>query len=121
MVDDGPAQRNLDVYDTKNGLWNPDLGELECAQGWELAGRTLMRCCVGAGVRLDFGQAPFDEITTECPLTLRLASCDSGACASTSDRGWGSRPMRPTCVIESCQHPDGAATQPVIRTSNVRW
>lgn len=36
MVDDDPASRNLDVYDTKNGLWNPDLGELECPNGWEL-------------------------------------------------------------------------------------
>ncbi len=29
-----PAQLNLDVYDTKQGVWNPDHGELELPNGW---------------------------------------------------------------------------------------
>ena len=36
MVAQGdPASDNLDVYDTKAGWWNPDLGELVVPDGWE--------------------------------------------------------------------------------------
>ena len=30
-----PASKNLDVYDTTAGWWNPDLGELVVPDGWE--------------------------------------------------------------------------------------
>jgi hypothetical protein len=36
MVAQGdPASANLDVYDTKAGWWNPDLGDLVVPDGWE--------------------------------------------------------------------------------------
>lgn len=36
LVDaDDQARLHLEVYDTKNGLWNPDLGELTEPDGWE--------------------------------------------------------------------------------------
>jgi hypothetical protein len=34
-VEDDPAKAHLDVYDTKDGLWNPELGELELPEGWD--------------------------------------------------------------------------------------
>lgn len=35
VADEDPARLNLDVYDTKAGLWNPDHGDLELPAGWE--------------------------------------------------------------------------------------
>jgi hypothetical protein len=34
MVDDDPAGLHLEVYDTKAGLWHPELGDLEQPAGW---------------------------------------------------------------------------------------
>ena len=36
MVDQDPAGLHLEVYDTKSGLWHPDLGDLVQPAGWEL-------------------------------------------------------------------------------------
>lgn len=35
-VDDDLLAEHLDVYDTKTGPWNPDHGEVEIPDGWEL-------------------------------------------------------------------------------------
>lgn len=35
VAQEDPASENLDVYDTKAGWWNPDLGELDVPDGWE--------------------------------------------------------------------------------------
>jgi len=35
VADSDPDRLNLDVYDTKNGLWCPEHGDLELPQGWE--------------------------------------------------------------------------------------
>ena len=35
MADAGLERLNLDVYDTRDGLWNPELGELQLPDGWE--------------------------------------------------------------------------------------
>ncbi len=35
MGADDPAELNLDVYDTRDGLWNPEHGALEIPDGWE--------------------------------------------------------------------------------------
>ncbi|MFN3255409.1 MAG: DUF2293 domain-containing protein [Ilumatobacter sp.] len=35
VAQEDPASENLDVYDTKAGWWNPDLGELVVPDGWE--------------------------------------------------------------------------------------
>jgi hypothetical protein len=32
---ENPASENLDVYDTRAGWWNPDLGDLVVPDGWE--------------------------------------------------------------------------------------
>ena len=36
MTDPELLAEHLDVYDTRDGLWNPDHGELELPDGWEL-------------------------------------------------------------------------------------
>lgn len=36
MVDEDPAGLHLEVYDTKSGLWHPELGDLDRPDGWEL-------------------------------------------------------------------------------------
>ncbi|MDP2292173.1 MAG: DUF2293 domain-containing protein [Actinomycetota bacterium] len=36
MVDDDPTGLHLEVYDTKSGLWHPELGDLVQPDGWEL-------------------------------------------------------------------------------------
>jgi len=35
VAQEDPASANLDVYDTKAGWWNPDLGDLVVPAGWE--------------------------------------------------------------------------------------
>jgi len=35
VAQEDPASENLDVYDTKAGWWNPDLGDLVVPDGWE--------------------------------------------------------------------------------------
>ncbi len=36
MVDDvDPGDQQLEVYDTKTGLWHPELGDLTAPDGWE--------------------------------------------------------------------------------------
>lgn len=36
VVGDDLLAEHLDVYDTKTGLWNPDHGDVEIPEGWEL-------------------------------------------------------------------------------------
>ena len=36
MVDEDPTRLHLEVYDTKSGLWHPELGDLVQPDGWEL-------------------------------------------------------------------------------------
>jgi hypothetical protein len=51
---------SLDVYESKQGLWNPEHGELELPAGWEFlpSGDTFVTKQVkAAGVRLDTGVA----------------------------------------------------------------
>ena len=36
MVDEDPARLHLEVYDTKSGLWHPELGDLDQPDGWDL-------------------------------------------------------------------------------------
>lgn len=35
MVDQDPSELNLDVYDTKEGLWTPEIGALGQPEGWD--------------------------------------------------------------------------------------
>lgn len=35
VAPEDPASENLDVYDTKAGWWNPDVGDLVVPDGWE--------------------------------------------------------------------------------------
>jgi hypothetical protein len=52
MVDEDPTELHLEVYDTKSGLWHPELGDLEQPDGWDLlpAGDAfLTRRVKGAG------------------------------------------------------------------------
>ena len=52
MVDDDPTGLHLEVYDTKSGLWHPELGDLVQPDGWDLlpAGDAfLTRQVKGAG------------------------------------------------------------------------
>lgn len=34
-MEDDPTKAHLDVYDTREGLWNPEVGELELPEGWD--------------------------------------------------------------------------------------
>jgi hypothetical protein len=36
VADEDPARQQLEVYDTKTGLWHPELGDLTRPDGWEL-------------------------------------------------------------------------------------
>lgn len=36
MVDEDPARLHLEVYDTKSGLWHPELGDLDQPDGWDV-------------------------------------------------------------------------------------
>jgi hypothetical protein len=36
VADEDPAQQNLDVYDSREVFWHPELGELALPDGWEL-------------------------------------------------------------------------------------
>jgi hypothetical protein len=36
MVDEDPARLYLEVYDTKSGLWHPELGDLDQPDGWDV-------------------------------------------------------------------------------------
>lgn len=36
VVGDELLAEHLDVYDTRTGLWNPDHGDIEIPDGWEL-------------------------------------------------------------------------------------
>ena len=36
MVDQDPARLHLEVYDTKSGLWHPELGDLDQPDGWDV-------------------------------------------------------------------------------------
>jgi hypothetical protein len=38
-VSEDRTGEHLDIYDTRNGWWNPDLGEVELPDGWELLPR----------------------------------------------------------------------------------
>ena len=53
MADAEVPALNLDVYDTKEGLWNPEHGSLDLPDGWEFlpAGDTFVtRHVKAAGV-----------------------------------------------------------------------
>ena len=58
MEEQDPRALTLDVYDTKQSLWNPDHGELELPADWEFlpAGDTFVtRRVKAAGHRIWFG------------------------------------------------------------------
>jgi hypothetical protein len=83
VADTDAGALNLDVYDTKEGLWNPEHGSLDLPEGWEFlpTGDTFVtRRVKAAGVYWNAG----DKSDQSTPGRIvnwagwrRLAPCSS--------------------------------------------
>jgi hypothetical protein len=94
MVDEDPTGLHLEVYDTKSGLWHPELGDLDQPDGWDVlpAGDAFVTRQVKAAgdywvlFRPEGSRAASPPVGSGCPDRSDHRSTSSGGCHRLATR-----------------------------------